>query len=130
MHKKRETGVNKPTTAASFCLASQEECMPRCRENQSWMIPSAVLVRVVALQKKFIHSRKLSRNPGSMPNMCIHMFRRPRDSICVEFALHPQHETSCESETQTKEDFKSKFRKQFESLALMSLDSTDKEALE
>jgi len=45
----------------------------------------------------------------------------------VEFALYPQHETSCDSEIQTKEDFKSKFRKQLESLALMSLNSTDKE---
>jgi len=45
--------------------------------------------------------------------------------------LHPQHETSCDSETQTKEDFKSKFRKQLGSLALMSLNNTDKkEALE
>ena len=46
---------------------------------------------------------------------------------CVEFALHPQHETSCHSETQTKEDFKSKFRKQLGSLTLMSLNRTDKE---
>jgi len=29
----------------------------------------------------------------------------------VEFALHPQHETACDSEIQTKEDFNSKFRK-------------------
>jgi len=27
---------------------------------------------------------------------------------CVELALHPQHETSRDSETQTKEDFKCK----------------------
>jgi len=45
----------------------------------------------------------------------------------VEFALHPQHETSCDSEIQTKEDFKNKFRKQLGSLALMSLNNTDKE---
>jgi len=32
-YTKRETGVNEPTTAASLCLASQEECMPRCHEN-------------------------------------------------------------------------------------------------
>jgi len=31
---------------------------------------------------------------------------------CAEFALHPQHEMSCDSEIQTKKDFKSKFRKQ------------------
>jgi len=30
---KRETGVNEPTTAASLCFVSQEECMPRCHEN-------------------------------------------------------------------------------------------------
>jgi len=29
------------------------------------------------------------------------------DLTSVEFALHPQHETSRESETQTNEDFKS-----------------------
>jgi len=36
-------------------------------------------------------------------------------------------ETSCNSEIHTKEDFESKFRKQLGSLALMSLNSTDKE---
>jgi len=41
--------------------------MPRCCENQSWMIPSAVFVATVALQKKFLLSSKLSRNPGSIP---------------------------------------------------------------
>jgi len=30
----------------------------------------------------------------------------------VEFVLAPQHETSCDSEIQTKKDFKSKFIKQ------------------
>ena len=47
--------------------------------------------------------------------------------IGVAFALHPQHETSCDSEIQTKEDYKRKFRKQLGSLALMSLNNTDKE---
>jgi len=28
-YTKRDTGVNEPTTAASLCLVSQEECMPR-----------------------------------------------------------------------------------------------------
>jgi len=28
-----EAGVNEPTNATSLCLASKEECMPRCREN-------------------------------------------------------------------------------------------------
>ena len=70
---KRETGVNEPTTAASLCLASQKECMPRCRENQSWMISSAAFVATVALQKKFLLSRKLSRNPGSMPKTYTHV---------------------------------------------------------
>jgi len=32
-YTKRETVVNEATTAASLCLFSQEECMPRCREN-------------------------------------------------------------------------------------------------
>jgi len=30
---KRETGVNEPTTAASLCFVSREECMLRCCEN-------------------------------------------------------------------------------------------------
>ena len=45
----------------------------------------------------------------------------------VEFALHPQHETSCDSEIQIKEDLKRKFRKQLGSLALIPLNSRDKE---
>jgi len=45
----------------------------------------------------------------------------------VAFALHPQHETSCDSEIQTKADFKSKLRKQLGSLALLPLNSTDKD---
>jgi len=47
--------------------------------------------------------------------------------MCIEFVLAPQHETYCDSEIQTKKDFKSKFRKQLGSLALMSLNSIDKE---
>ena len=46
--------------------------MPRSRENQSWMIPSAVFFVAVALQKKFLLSSKLSRNPGSMAKTYIH----------------------------------------------------------
>ena len=49
----------------------------------------------------------------------------------VEFALHPQHETSCDSEIQRKEDLKNKFRKQPGSSSMISLNSKDKaEALE
>ena len=32
-YTKRETGVKEPTTPSYLCLASQEECMPRSREN-------------------------------------------------------------------------------------------------
>jgi len=45
----------------------------------------------------------------------------------AEFALHPQHETSCDSEIQIKEDLKCKFRKQLGSLALIPLNSKVKE---
>jgi len=45
----------------------------------------------------------------------------------VEFALHPQHETSRDSEIQTKEDLKSKFRNQLGSLSTTSLNSKGKE---
>jgi len=44
----------------------------------------------------------------------------------VEFALHPQHETSHDPEIQTKEDFKSKFSKLPGSLSIISLNSKDK----
>ena len=50
-----------------FLLISQYECMPRCRENQSWMIPTAGFVAVATLQNKFLLSSKLSRNPGNLP---------------------------------------------------------------
>jgi len=46
----------------------------------------------------------------------------------VEFALHPQHETSCDSEIQIKEDFnyfKNKSRKRPRSLSMFSLNSND-----
>ena len=43
------------------------------------------------------------------------------------FALHPQHETSCDSEIQTKKDFTSKFRKQLGSSPTTPLNSEGKE---
>jgi len=46
---------------------------------------------------------------------------------CVEFALHPQHETSCDSEIQRKKDFRSKFRIQPGSLSIIALNSKGKE---
>jgi len=45
----------------------------------------------------------------------------------VEFALHPQHEASCDSEIQTVKDFKNKFRKQLESSPTTSVNSEGKE---
>jgi len=45
----------------------------------------------------------------------------------VEFALHPQHEASCDSEIQTGKDFKNKFRKQLERSPKTSLNSEGKE---
>jgi len=45
----------------------------------------------------------------------------------VEFALHSQHEASCDSEIQTGKDFKNKFRKQLESSPTTSLNSEGKE---
>jgi len=45
----------------------------------------------------------------------------------VEFALHPQHEASCDSEIQTKKALKRKFRKQLGRLSIISLNSKDKE---
>jgi len=45
----------------------------------------------------------------------------------VEFALHPQHATSRDSEIQTNEDLKNKFRKQLGSLSIIPLNSQDKE---
>jgi len=59
--------------------------------------------------------------------LCIGLRGMVFGEVDVEFALHPQHETSCDSEIQTKEDLKSKFRKQLGSLALISLNNKDKE---
>jgi len=70
---KRDTGGNEPTTAEFLCLFPQEECMPRCRENQSWMMPSAFFVAAVAVQKKFLLASKLARNLGSMPKTDTHV---------------------------------------------------------
>jgi len=44
---------------------------------------------------------------------------------CFEFALHPQHETSRDSETQTKEDFKRKLRKRLRSFSMVSWNNND-----
>ena len=44
----------------------------------------------------------------------------------VEFVLAPQHETSCDTEIQTKKDFKSKFIKQLGSSPITSLTNKDK----
>jgi len=49
--------------------------------------------------------------------------------VGVEFALHPQHGRSCDSEIQTKKDFKSKFRKQLGSSPTTSLNSVGKEEI-
>jgi len=40
------------------------------------------------------------------------------DVASVEFALHPQHETFCDSEIQTKEELKRKFRKHLGSVVV------------
>jgi len=45
----------------------------------------------------------------------------------VEFALHPLHETSRDSEIPTKEDYKSKFINQPGSLSIISLNNKAKE---
>ena len=45
----------------------------------------------------------------------------------VQFTLHPQHEASCDSEIQTKKDFKSNFWKQLGSSPTTSLNSEGKE---
>jgi len=45
----------------------------------------------------------------------------------VEFALHPQNETSRYFEPQTMEDLKSEFRKPLGSLSITSLNSKGKE---
>ena len=47
--------------------------------------------------------------------------------VGVEFALHPQHEASCDSEIQAGKDFKNKFRKQLASSPTTSLNSEGKE---
>jgi len=44
----------------------------------------------------------------------------------VEFIVHPQHETSFDSEIQTKKVLKRKFRKQLGRLSIILLNSKDK----
>jgi len=57
--------------------------------------------------------------------------RKAPEVPSVEFALHPQHETSWDSGTQIKKDVKSKFRKQIGSLPTTSSNSKgSQEALE
>ena len=87
IHKTRKTGVNAPSTGLYLCLASQEECMPSSLKkdkaiqlNQSWLIPSADFVAVVALQNKFPLSRNFREILGACQR-CIHMFCRPRESV-------------------------------------------------
>ena len=48
---------------------------------------------------------------------------KPVDNYWVR--MHPQHETSRDSEIQTKEDFKSKSRKRLRSLSTVSWNSND-----
>jgi len=43
----------------------------------------------------------------------------------VEFTLLPQHETSCDSETQTKEDLKKSQESDLESLSTVSWNCND-----
>jgi len=55
-------------------LSLQEECMPRCHQK-NWTKaddthPNTVFVPAIAIQNKFPLSRKVSRNPGSMPKTC------------------------------------------------------------
>jgi len=50
-----------------------------------------------------------------------------RQQTCVDFALHPQHEASCDSEIQTKKVLKRKFREQLGRLSIISLNSKGKE---
>ena len=54
--------------------------MPRCCENQSWMILSAVFVATVALQKKFYSPANFQEILGAYQRR-IHMFCRPRESM-------------------------------------------------
>ena len=58
-----------------------------------------------------------------------HHCRSPTPTLhgCVEFALHPQHEASCDSEIQTKKVLKRKFREQFGRLSIILLNNKDKE---
>ena len=69
-----------------------------------------------------------------MSSPCLPCFPKfsavPERKESVEFALHPQHETSFESEKQPLENFnhfRSKFRKRIRILSIVSLNSNDKE---
>ena len=59
--------------------------------------------------------------------MCKKFEKKKNLHDLVEFALHPQHEASFDSEIQTKKVLKRKFRKQLGILSIRSVNSKDKE---
>ena len=80
---KRETGVNEPTTAVSLCFVSQEECMPRCRENnwtRAWWYPVRFASWPQHYRTNFHSSANFQEILGACQR-CLPMFCRPLESI-------------------------------------------------
>ena len=68
--------MNESTIAASLCFASQKECMPRCHENHiepKLDDTQCGFCRGRSTTEQTSNFSKFSRNPGSMPETCIHV---------------------------------------------------------
>jgi len=82
-HTKRETGEKEPTTGASLCLASQEECMLRCRAN-NWTKAGWYPVRFSSRPWHYRTNFHYPANFRAIQGACqrrVHMFCRPRESL-------------------------------------------------
>jgi len=91
---------------------------PLGRDHLNNVIISEELQIFISIFGHFIHSTLLKETRHLQFN---------RAGRNVEFALHPQHATSRDSEIHTNEDLKNKFRKQPGSLSIILLNSQDKE---
>ena len=104
----------KRITTLSFLL----EEYPLERDHLNNVLINEELLIFINIFSYFIHSTLLQDTRHLQ-------FNRARRN--VEFALHSQHETSCDPEIQTKKDLKREFIKQLGSLLIISTNSKDKE---
>jgi len=99
--------------------------VPQWYGNSYWNI-SPILSKIPDIFKFTMLSSRFTMLSSQFHNVEFTMVRKLLYGN-VEFALHPQHEASCDSEIQTGKDSKNKFRKQLESSPTTSLNSEGKE---